>query len=193
MWTGSARAGPLVICGGARDRPDMLVPLLVAAALTTTSCTHQSKHAHRHFCAKSSAKDPTITEERMLRRRVVRMARIAYFEREQTLLSEFIARAATEQTLFRDDRRLRFGQIEIGPVVVTRDFLGSPVLRVRIHNERPTPLGILMTARLNAAGGQTCEATTAVGLRADGAAQTVELSCAQATNPISVEWTVTNL
>jgi hypothetical protein len=171
-----------------------MIALIAAASLSIAPC-HPQRFAKRRRaeCTTSARKDPAIVAERMLRRRVVRMARIAYFEREQTLLSEFIARAATEQTLFRDDRRLRFGQVEIGPVIVTRDFLGSPVLRARIHNERAAPLGVLLTARLNGAGGQTCEATTAAQLRADGAAQTVELSCARATNPISVEWTVTNL
>ena len=170
----------------------MVFAALAALSLAAAPCRHSIKNRHHHPCAHMSTKDTGLTAERMLRRRVVRMAHLAYLERKQTVLAEFLQRAETETPVFRDDRRVAFGAITIGPTVVTRDFLGSAVIRARVRNDGEAAF-VLITALLRSPTSGRAEATSAVNLSAHGALRTIELECPPSLAPESVEWSVIRL
>jgi hypothetical protein len=180
------------VCQAAWDGDPVVIAALAALALTSVPCWHASKRIHPCRTHVAALRDPAAAAERLLRRRVVRMARIAYLERKQAMLAEFLARAETEQPVLRDDRRLVFGPISIGPAAVTRDFLGSPVLRVRVRNDGGAVFA-LITARLRSATHATVEATAAVRLLAKEETREVQIEFPQDFAPLSIDWEVTQL
>lgn len=173
----------------------MILPYLIALGLSVTQCEHAHKRrAHVPCSTTGVATSKTSILERALRRRMVLTARLAYLERKQRRLEAFLVRATTEQPIFRDEGRINFGDVELGPTIVTRDFLGSAVIRaaLRMHGGQAEEL-LVITARLKAADGLTAEATLALPAGIDRAPRTIELTCPQAITPVSIEWTVSRL
>jgi len=166
----------------------MLVGLLLASHLAMAPCAHHVKRKHHPACATKAAKDPTLLEEKALRRRAIRLVRIAYFERRTAQLEEFIARAKTETPEFDDERVIRLDGIDIGPTTVTRDFLGSPVLRARVRNAGATAGAILLTAYIRARDGSTNEASIAIEKLDAAQWRDVELTYPGELAPASIEW-----
>ena len=167
----------------------MLGALLLASHLAAHSCLHHGKRTHHAACVKTVAGDPTLVEEKALRRRA---ARLAYLERRAALLEAFLTRAATEAPAFMDTRVARLAGVDVGPTLVTRDFLGSPVLRVRLRNAG-APASILLTARMRSRNGSLAEASTAVERINTGESRNVELTYPGELAPASVEWGVMRL
>ncbi|HXW51181.1 MAG TPA: hypothetical protein VEJ41_04260 [Candidatus Acidoferrales bacterium] len=114
--------------------------------------------------------------------------RLRILQQREALLHDFLIRAQTEQPQFSDPRsyRLSIGA-SIGPVVVTRDFVGSPIIRARVTNLGAADLSFLLSATLASARGVQTGATAVVLLHAHET-RTVELLCPDDVAPQSLTW-----
>lgn len=189
------RAGP----GRLDERPQArdvatVTPLLVLPILVVVLAhnpSHGSVHHKKgqHAAPVTEKLGPSLTQERILRRRVARLARLALLERRKALLQEFVVRAATETPAFRDDRVTEVGPgIIVGPATVTIDFLGSPVIRVRVRNASTVVATPLLVARLRAADGSEASAALAVRPLGPGESRVLEAACPRSLTPVSVRW-----
>ena len=149
-------------------------------------------HAKRHVHA-AAIRVPvgmSTAQERLLRRRVIRLARIAMYERRQAMLSEFLARAHTLDPLLQDAQVLALaGGIEIGPTVVLRDSLGGAVVHATIRNTASVPAAPLVTVRLRGADGSEASASIALDL-APGASRHIELAAPSVVRPVALRWSL---
>lgn len=118
----------------------------------------------------------------------VRCLRLRILQRREALLRDFIIRASTEQPQFSDPRAYRLDRgITLGPVVVTRDFVGSPIIRARVTNLGDRDLSFLLTATLKSAAGTQSGASAVVFLHGRET-RTVELLCPDDLSPRSLTW-----
>jgi hypothetical protein len=114
--------------------------------------------------------------------------RLELLQRREALLHDFLIRTQTETPQFEDRRtyRLDIGA-KVGPVVVTRDFVGSPIIRVQVTNVTSADLSFLLSARLASKNGASSGASTVILLRAHET-RTVELLCPDTIVPQSLTW-----
>ena len=133
---------------------------------------------------------PTLAQERALRRRIVRLARIKMLERRQALLLSFLAKAHTETLLFEKATVNLGGGLEVGPTIVTLDFLGSPIVRAQVRNASTQRASALLTAHLRAANGAQMSASIMVDRLEPGTVRSIELlcPCSRAIAPTAVWW-----
>ncbi len=138
--------------------------------------------------------DPTRQAERLLRRRVVRLARIAMLERKEASLGQLLTDAATERSLLVDNRVVSvFDGVLVGPTEATVDFIGSPLIRARVKNTSPRSISVLLTAAIRGGEGPEATASLAVERLAPGEARPVELLCPAALTPTSIAWSAVAL
>lgn len=167
-----------------------ILPLALAAvvALGPDHGAHHHSKGHRRVHA-AAKKTTSVSEERLLRRRVARLARLALLERRQAILEGFVRRAATEASAFRDDREVDAGSgIVVGPAVVSVDFLGSPLVRARVRNSSSEVVSPLLEVVIRSADGQEARASIALEPLEPGASRTVELACPASLVPVSLRW-----
>jgi hypothetical protein len=114
--------------------------------------------------------------------------RLELLQQREALLHDFLVRTQTETPQFEDRRtyRLDIG-VKVGPVVVTRDFIGSPIIRVRVTNITSTDLSFLLSARLTSKNGAVSGASTVILLHAYET-RTAELLCPDSIAPQSLTW-----
>jgi hypothetical protein len=117
-----------------------------------------------------------------------RCLRLELLQRREALLHDFLIRTQTETPQFQDKRsyRLDIG-VKVGPAVVTRDFIGSPIIRVRVTNVTAADLSFLLSAQLTSKNGAASGASTVVLLRAYET-RSVELLCPDSLAPQSLTW-----
>jgi len=168
----------------------MVVPILAAVLLTALPCPTPHPHKQYARCASASAKSSNIMQERALRRRVIWMARIAYLERREAGLSELLAQTRAASLEFRDSRIARFRGLEVGPTLVTADFLGSPIVRVTVTNRGSNAAGALLIAHLRDRDGRSADASEAVESLSPGESRSVEILCPNRFIPTSIDWSV---
>jgi hypothetical protein len=177
--------------------------LFFIAPLAAATIAYQPPH-HRHlkkkhhgtsvYDSRATGKDPGVVAERALRRRTVRLARIAYFERREAQLTAFLLKTHTETPAFDDASVAGVGSgVTVGPTAVTVDFLGSATIRTRVRNGTTGPTSILITATLRAGDGTTARASTIVTGLAPLESRKVELACPQRMTPFSITWSATGL
>jgi hypothetical protein len=148
----------------------------------------QRKHTIVHGI---NSLEPSTATERALRRRVVRLARIKMLERRERLLREFLANAHTETPLFEDRSTADAGGgVLIGPVAVTRDFLGEPMLRAMVRNASAATIAPLITVRVRAAEGER-RASIALEPLAPGESRRIELVVPARITLIALSWSLT--
>ncbi len=166
----------------------LLYALLLIALAAWPLPAHAKRHAHA--AAIRVPVGMSTAQERLLRRRVIRLARIAMYERRQAMLSEFLARAHTLDPLLEDAKVLALpGGIEIGPTIVLRDSFGGAVVRATIRNTAAVPAAPLVTVRLHGADGSETSASIALDL-APGASRHIELAVAGAIRPVALRWSL---
>ena len=169
----------------------MFMLAFAAAALLAAQPAPAYKRKMHRPPAVGSAAEPSVLQERWLRRRVVRLARIKMLERREAVLFDFLARAHTETPLFVDPHVAAAGAgISIGPTTVTLDFLGSPIVRATVRNTSASRAAPLLTVTLRAADGTTSRASVLVETLDAGAARTVELLSPTRGRPTSLSWSV---
>ncbi len=157
---------------------------------------HVKKHHARSLKADAAgAKAPGATQaaEIALRRRVARLLRLAMLERRAAELRDFIIAAHTETSSLRDGavHELDAG-LAVGPAIVTRDFLGSPVVRVRVKNLRHVKLSAVLELHVRSKDGQAGSAVVVTQLGADEET-TMELFCPRALDAAQLSWKATAL
>lgn len=117
-----------------------------------------------------------------------RCLRLRLLEQREALLRDFIVRATTEQPQFSDPRSYQVDRdVAVGPVVVTRDFVGSPIIRARVTNIAHGDVSFLLSATLESARGERSGASAVVFLHA-GETRTVELLCPDDIAPRTLTW-----
>ncbi|MBC5825881.1 MAG: hypothetical protein GIX02_13885 [Candidatus Eremiobacteraeota bacterium] len=181
-------------CGGGRAN-------IALTESPATAAVHQVKKKHtrkkrKPACGQPEASSPDSSrqEERLLRRRVVRLARIAMLERREALLSEFLVGASTERQVMRDDRRHALAEgIEFDDVSVTLDFVGSPIIRARVTNTSPDHVSYVVTAVIATSDGPKATASLAIERLAPHESRRIELLCPAALVPSSIEWSAARL
>lgn len=138
-----------------------------------------------------SSVGPSIVQERALRRRVVRLARIKMLERRQAMLFDFLAKAHTETPLFVDRSSTAVGGgIIVGPTTVTIDLFGSPMIRASVRNIGTTRASPLLTVSLRTGDGVVMRASTLVERLEPGATRQIELLCPMRGRPSALTWSV---
>jgi hypothetical protein len=171
----------------------MLVEIAVAAVLAAYPHPHYKRKTKHHHAppAVVSSLGPSVMQERALRRRVVRMARIKMLERREAMLFDFLAKAHTETPLF-EDRAIASlgGGIVVGPTSVTVDFLGSPIVRAVVRNTTASPVSPLLTVTLRDATGALTRASFAIERLAPGASEKIEVLSPSHASPVSLTWTL---
>jgi hypothetical protein len=128
-----------------------------------------------------------------LRRTVVQLTRLALLQRRQALLHEFLVRADTETPLFRDASvRTPIPGLLVSATFVSRDLVGSPIIRARVTNRGPAMASIVLTADLADAKGVAGLASVALTLQ-PAETRTVELLCPSDLVPVSLHWSAVAL
>ena len=114
-------------------------------------------------------------------------------ERREALLHDFLVRADTETPEFTDRNKyaLNIGVV-IGPAVITRDFIGSPIIRAHVDNERVTALSFMLQAQVTSSSGSQCGASAVVVLRPHEE-RSIELMCPDVLKPQSLSWSTVPL
>ena len=113
--------------------------------------------------------------------------------RRELMLRDFVLRARTETAGFIDDQRESLGNgIEVGPTVVTTDFLGDAIVRATVRNTTSRPLTVVLVAHLRASDGSVESAAAALTMAA-GARTSVDVLCMRRIVPIAVMWTASIL
>lgn len=173
----------------------LAAPMLAAAIAYAPARHHHTKKKHHALSGGARpAKDPGVIQERALRRRTVRLARIVYFERREAQLIAFLTKTRTETPLFTDPAVVDAGGgIAIGPTTISIDFLGSAVVRARVRNGSNATATMLLTVTLQAADGRTARASTVLPALHPGQTRPVELTSPQAVAPVSAIWSATRL
>lgn len=121
------------------------------------------------------------------------MLRLARLEQRERDLHDFLVRVRTETRALIDDEvhTLDVG-LQIGPAVVTRDFLGNPIIRAQIKNVQPHAIFALIEAQIRSNDGHTASAAVALSLAA-GDNRIIELACPNGILPSALTWTATAL
>jgi hypothetical protein len=175
----------------------LAAPMLAAVIAYAPPRHHHTKkkhHAAGLYDGARPAKDPGVIQERALRRRTVRLARIVYFERREAQLITFLTKTRTETPLFTDPAVVDTGGgIAIGPTTITIDFLGSAVVRARVRNGSSATATMLLTVTLQAADGRTARASTVLPALRPGQTRPVELTSPQPIAPTSAIWSAQSL
>ena len=121
------------------------------------------------------------------------MTRLAILQEREALLHDFLVRARTETPLFQDERTsMPAPGVVVGAVVVSRDLIGSPIIRARVTNHRPALASIVLIADLDSHSGAKGRASVALLLQS-GETRTVELLCPFALIPVSLRWSAFTL
>lgn len=174
---------------------------ICAAALRAHPATPPPKppdHPVQRVCKRMSV--PRLSPAK--RRRLVRLAKIDRLEWRETQLIDFLREARTESVLLRDDRVVAAGSnFLIGPVAVTRDFIGGVIIRAQIRNvaaqtvaaDRRSAFAWLVIAHFHAADGRQADASVAVNRLAPGSSREIELTCPVDLVPASITWSVVTL
>ena len=182
---GPPRQALLAAFSAAREACRMIPAFIAAIAVSTALHVHPKRK--RHVAA---PRQNTLASERVLRRRVVRLALIAQLTRRESELEDFLASAETETPLMRMGKAVLSPGVEIGPTSITSDFLGSPIVRATVRNRSAALLSGVLTAHIADAGGKEIALSYAVEAVAPGASQAVELLCSAPLMPISLRWTM---
>lgn len=175
----------------------LAAPMLAAVIAYAPQRHHHTKkkhHAAGLYDGARPAKDPGVIQERALRRRTVRLARIVYFERREAQLITFLTKTRTETPLFTDPAVVDAGGgIAIGPTTITIDFLGSAVVRARVRNGSAATATMLLTVTLRAPDGRAARASVVLPALRPGQTRPVELTSPQAIAPTSALWSAQSL
>jgi len=178
----------------------LAAPVVAAILLSTSPAwdrytpviqAHRRPRPRRH----SSLLRPKNSSRSVLtvRHRIARLSSLARLEQRERQLRDFIIAARTETPSFADDEAhaLAIG-LSIGPTIVTRDFLGSPVIRARVRNTRPNAIFAVLEANITSVDGRSVRAASAVSLQPHES-RTVELLCPAALVPATLVWSATAL
>jgi hypothetical protein len=167
----------------------MIVPILAAAALGAHTLGRHKKPHRPSPAAALSAIGPSVMQERALRRRVVRLARIKMLERRQAMLFEFLAKSHAYTPLFTDEAEHEVGGgVVVGPTIVLLDFLGSPLIRVTVRNASRVRASPLLTARVRTSSGAEFNASALVGSLEPGASRQIDVASPTFATPVSLTW-----
>jgi len=128
-----------------------------------------------------------------MRSRVSRMTKLALLARREALLHNFLVAATTERPLFRDAtiHKVTSG-IVVSSAAVTLDFIGNPLIRVRVRSLLSAPQTALLIAEITDARGTRARAGAAVLLQ-PGETRIVELLCPERLVPASLSWSAMHL
>jgi hypothetical protein len=169
-----------------------VIALLAAGVLAAQPPAIYRKKPHRPPAAAAFAAGPSVAQERALRRRVIRLARIKMLERRQAMLLAFLAKSHTETPLFENASAVDVGGgVLVGPTTVTLDFLGSPIIRAEVRNASKAQVSPVLTARLRTSDGQLLRVSVAIEALEPGATHRVELLSPSRGRPTALTWTST--
>jgi len=173
----------------------MFICVAIAAGMLTAAPLPERhlRHRHRATAAAASHHRPAGSADLVLRRRIGRLLHLAQLEQRERDLHYFLIRVRTETRALIDDEvhTLDVG-LQIGPAVVTRDFLGNPIIRAQIHNLQPHAVFALIEAQVRSNDGHTGSAAVALSLAA-GDNRIIELACPNGILPSALTWTATAL
>jgi hypothetical protein len=159
--------------------------LLAAAALSALLQARPKRKRHP-----VAPRQVPIATERVIRRRVVRLAVIAALTRRETALEDFLALTATETPLVKLDAATKLADMDIGPSSIALDFLGSPIVRARVRNQSRVPFTGMFIAHVEDVSGKVVDLAYAVDLIAPGESRSIEMLCPSAITPTSLRWTL---
>ncbi|HLJ84373.1 MAG TPA: hypothetical protein VKT51_09405 [Candidatus Eremiobacteraceae bacterium] len=162
-----------------------MTTLIAAAALS--ALLHARPKRKRHPAAPRST---PIATERVIRRRVVRLAVIAALTRREAALEDFLALTETETPLVRLDTAMNLSDIEVGPSSIILDFLGSPIVHARVRNQSHQPFTGLLIAHVEDAAGRNVDLAYAVDSIAPGESRSIEMLCPAQFQPAALRWTL---
>ncbi len=179
--------------------PLVMLPLLAALAFSPPEKVCDGISGARGFAAHAQAAPnaSSLPDPKRKRRKVggrnssaalSRCVRYALLQRREALLHDFLVRARTETPEFVDARAYPLGVgVTIGPVIVTKDFVGSPIIRAKVSNRRGVPVSFLLSASIASDRGAQSGASTVVILHAFET-RTIELLCPESITPRALTW-----
>ncbi|MBV8671149.1 MAG: hypothetical protein JO098_05210 [Candidatus Eremiobacteraeota bacterium] len=163
----------------------MLITLLAALAVALSA---PSPHHHHRPRRPMHASVSRASSAAALRRSISRMTQLAVLQRREALLHDLLVRANTETPLLRDGAAHEvLSGLFISATFVSRDFIGSPIIRATVMNRRPAVVSIVLIADLADAQGRTGRASSALVLQPHQT-RTVELACPSELLPLSLRW-----
>jgi hypothetical protein len=162
-----------------------MTTFIAAAALS--ALLHAKLKRKRHPAV---PRQVPVATERVIRRRIVRLAVIASLTRRETALEDFLALTATETPLVKLDTATNLSDVEIGPSSIALDFLGSPIVRARVRNRSRLTFTGLLIAHMEDAAGKNVDLAYAVDSIAPGESRAIEMLCPAAITPTSLRWTL---
>lgn len=125
---------------------------------------------------------------RLRLRHEIACIQLALTRKREAILHDFLLRARTETPQFSDRRSYRLDVgISVGPVAVTRDFVGSPIIHATIRSEANTDLSFVLEASIESDRGVRSTASAIVQLQAHQT-QSIELICPETIVPRSLTW-----
>ncbi len=178
--------------------PLVILPLLAALAFPSPQKVCDGISGAPGFAENTqAAPTPSLPGYKRKRRKVgrrnssaaiSRCIRYAVLQRREALLHDFLVRARTETPEFVDARAYPLGVgVTIGPVVVTKDFVGSPIIRAKVSNQRGVEVSFLLSASIASDRGAQSGASTVVLLHAFET-RTIELLCPESITPRALTW-----
>ncbi|MBC5805482.1 MAG: hypothetical protein DLM53_10485 [Candidatus Eremiobacter antarcticus] len=180
--------------------------IVIMALVWATAWPHAQPHAAKapHFkkhharslrsgAIGAKAAGASQAAELALRRRVARLLRVAMMERREAELRDFLIAARTETPAFADGAVHELdARLAVLSAFVTKDFLGSPIVRARVINRRHVKLSAVLELHVRSRDGQEGSAVTIVQLRPDEET-TIELLCPRALDAAQLTWKATAL
>lgn len=165
----------------------LILASALAGVLAIQPCPACRKRPHPSSAQASLG--PSLLQERALRRRVIRLARIKMFERREAMLFSFLAQAHTEEPVLDDPRVVDVGAgILVGPTTITLDFLGSPIVRAQVRNTSAARASPLLTVSMRGQAGGILRASTVMEPLEPGGSRVIELLSPSRGRPASVTW-----
>jgi hypothetical protein len=162
----------------------MLVAVLAAAIVASPAPSFSPFPYYRKRKARTAARAP-----------IARRTEWSLFSSSvrHALLRDFLIETRSQTPAFVDARIQTRGGVLVGPTTVDVDFLGCPIVRARVANPSRKLVDVLLRADLHDARGRIVHASAWVEDLGPSAARPVELTYPTSMQPVSVEWSVTQL
>jgi hypothetical protein len=178
-----------------RDESRMLfftAPAMAALLSLSVGTVRAHKH-HRHVPARTYSRHLSSPREQTLQRRVVRMTSLALLVRREAMLHDFLLAARTETPIMSDaSAHALMPGVDVFASTVALDFLGSPIIRAKVHNALARSLTAVIVADVVDVRGARGRAATEVTLR-QGETRSIELLCPATLSPASLIWSIVPL
>ena len=172
----------------------MLFAALIASTAIAVAVPSDAPAVRSAHAVHAKKRRAPVKRKRRTAASSARETRLALLALQHSMLHDFLVEAGTERPAFSDAHRsLVEPGVSVDHTTADTDFLGSPIVRARIHNDGNASVDLLLTASILDAHGKRVDASVAVERLAAGAERAVEVFCPAPLAPARVVWSATRL